>query len=39
MWNYFIGIATTLIAVTMYEIVDAGVPNDIWYWVSTYGPF
>ena len=36
MVNYVYGVLTMGVMVKMYDIVDANVPNNLWYWIDTY---
>ena len=39
MTDYIYGAATVFVVTTMVGIIDANVPNDLWYWVDLYLPF
>lgn len=39
MSNYLFGAATTAVVVTMVDIIDSNVPNNLWYWINLYSPF
>lgn len=39
MLNYIYGSATTLTVVTMMEIIDMNVPNNLAYWLEMALPF
>ncbi len=39
MSNYIYGMATFAVISGMVSIIDANVPNDLWYWVDLYSPF
>jgi hypothetical protein len=39
MLNYIYGAATTVTVVTMFDIIDKGIPNSIGYYVGLMLPF
>lgn len=39
MINYIYGIATSATIITMVDVIDRNVPNNIWYWLDLYSPF
>ncbi|GJL85113.1 MAG: hypothetical protein DHS20C02_08880 [Micavibrio sp.] len=39
MSNYIYGMATFAVIGAMVSIIDANVPNNLWYWVDLYVPF
>lgn len=39
MLNYIYGAVTTISLITMVEMIDSNVPNNLWYWLDLYLPF
>lgn len=39
MFNYLFGAATAATVFTMMNVIDANVPNNLWYYVDLYMPF
>ena len=39
MLNYIYGALTTISVITMVDMIDRNVSNDLWYWVDLYMPF
>ena len=39
MSNYFYGIATAGLVMTIFDMIDTQVPNGLWYYVNLYAPF
>ncbi len=39
MVNYMYGILTSATVISMLNIINEAVPNDLWYWATLYLPF